>query len=90
MAPHTQHAAFTQRVFLPSLTLLACCLGTPSRRKPWEVDGPLDIAFPCATQNEVGEEEARQLTQHGCKFVFEGANMPSTADAVAPPPRQRP
>lgn len=30
------------------------------------------MAFPCATQNEVDEEDAKQLTQHGCKFLFEG------------------
>ena len=42
------------------------------RRRPWEVDSEVDMAFPCATQNEVGEEDAQQLVDHGCKYVFEG------------------
>lgn len=52
------------------------------RAKPWEIDTEVDMAFPCATQNEVDEEDAKQLTQHGCKFLFEGANMPCTSSAV--------
>lgn len=51
-------------------------------KRPYEIDSEIDCAFPCATQNEVGEEEARQLTDHGCKFVIEGANMPCTSEAV--------
>jgi glutamate dehydrogenase (NADP+) len=51
-------------------------------RRVWEVDGPIDAAFPCATQHELDLEDAQQLVQHGCKFVFEGANMPCTPRAV--------
>src|SRR5659263_43762 len=41
-----------------------------------------DIALPCATQNELNEADARTLIANGCKFVAEGANMPSTPEAV--------
>merc|ERR1719204_2623689 len=50
-------------------------------KKPWEVKG--DYAFPSATQNEVDGEDAKQLAENGCQGVFEGANMPSTPEAVA-------
>jgi glutamate dehydrogenase (NADP+) len=49
--------------------------------KPWHV--PVDIALPCATQNELGEDDARALARNGVKCVAEGANMPCTAEAVA-------
>jgi glutamate dehydrogenase/leucine dehydrogenase len=49
-------------------------------RKPWEV--PCDIACPTATQNELDGEAARMLLKNGCKCVSEGANMPSTKEAV--------
>jgi glutamate dehydrogenase (NADP+) len=42
-----------------------------------------DVAFPCATQNEVSAESAKALVANGCLAVVEGANMPSTPDAVA-------
>ncbi len=48
--------------------------------KPWEVQ--CDIALPCATQNELNGEEAKQLLAGGCICVAEGANMPSTPEAV--------
>lgn len=47
---------------------------------PWGVE--CDMAFPCATQNELYEDDARALIANGCKLVAEGANMPATADAV--------
>ncbi|MGC8864594.1 MAG: NADP-specific glutamate dehydrogenase [Bacteroidales bacterium] len=50
-------------------------------RRPWEVK--CDIAMPCATQNELNEEDARKLIANGVKVVCEGANMPSTPEAVA-------
>jgi glutamate dehydrogenase (NADP+) len=53
-----------------------------SHRKPWELDTPIDMAFPCATQNELDSEHAKALASHGCKYVIEGANMPSTAAAI--------
>lgn len=48
--------------------------------KPWKFAA--DIALPCATQNEVNEDEARQLVANGIKYVAEGANMPLTAEAI--------
>ncbi len=44
---------------------------------------PCDIALPCATQNEINEESAKALVKNGCFAVGEGANMPSTPEAVA-------
>ena len=52
---------------------------TPNK-KPWGVK--CDIALPCATQNELDLKDAKQLTKNGCYVVAEGANMPSTKDAV--------
>jgi glutamate dehydrogenase/leucine dehydrogenase len=49
-------------------------------RRPWDV--PCDVALPCATQNEVNGEEANTLVRNGCICVGEGANMPSTPEAV--------
>ncbi len=49
-------------------------------KRPWEVK--CDIALPCATQNELNEEEAKALVANGCICVAEGANMPSTPEAV--------
>ncbi|MFH2035426.1 MAG: NADP-specific glutamate dehydrogenase, partial [Candidatus Zixiibacteriota bacterium] len=46
----------------------------------WNV--PVDIALPCATQNEVNGDDAKTLLKNGCILVAEGANMPSTPDAV--------
>jgi glutamate dehydrogenase (NADP+) len=49
-------------------------------RKPWRV--PCDLAFPCATQNELGAGDALALVENGCKAVSEGANMPTTLEAI--------
>ncbi len=49
--------------------------------KPWKV--PCDIALPCAVQNELNEEEAQLLINNGCMLVAEGANMPTTPEAIA-------
>jgi glutamate dehydrogenase (NADP+) len=46
----------------------------------WTV--PCDIALPCATQNEINAESAQILVNNGCKAVGEGANMPSTLEAI--------
>ena len=43
---------------------------------------PCDIALPCATQNEIDGESAKILVANGCKVVSEGANMPSTPEAI--------
>ena len=47
---------------------------------PWHVS--CDIAMPCATQNELGGTDAKILVDNGCVCVSEGANMPSTKDAI--------
>lgn len=49
--------------------------------RPWGVN--CDIVLPCATQNELNEEEARTLVSNGCMCVSEGANMPTTPEAIA-------
>ena len=49
-------------------------------KRPWGVK--CDVALPCATQNELNEEEAKALVANGCICVAEGANMPSTPEAV--------
>ncbi|MBS0444142.1 MAG: NADP-specific glutamate dehydrogenase [Proteobacteria bacterium] len=48
--------------------------------RPWQV--PVDVALPCATQNELDEQDAKTLIANGVKCVAEGANMPSTLAAV--------
>ncbi len=49
-------------------------------KRPWGVK--CDIALPCATQNEISEEDAKTLVSNGCFCVSEGANMPSVPEAV--------
>lgn len=49
--------------------------------RPWRI--PCDIAMPCATQNEIGKVDAENLVEGGCYCVVEGANMPTTPDAIA-------
>ncbi len=49
-------------------------------KRPWDVK--CDVAFPSATQNEINEADARKLVKNGCICVSEGANMPSTPEAV--------
>ncbi|WZL80871.1 NADP-specific glutamate dehydrogenase [Vallitaleaceae bacterium 9-2] len=58
----------------PSATYTEGCLGI------WSI--PCDIALPCATQNELDGASAQMLVDNGCFAVGEGANMPSTPDAV--------
>lgn len=52
-----------------------------ANKTPW--GEPCDIALPCATQNELNGTDAKTLLKNGCICVSEGANMPSTKDAVA-------
>ena len=47
---------------------------------PWRI--PCDIALPCATQNEIEKADAEILVKNGCLCVAEGANMPSTPEAI--------
>ena len=49
--------------------------------KPWDV--AVDVALPCATQNELNEQQAKTLIANNCICVAEGANMPSTPEAIA-------
>ena len=49
-------------------------------KRPWEVK--VDVALPCATQNEINEQDAKTLVENGCICVAEGANMPSTPEAM--------
>jgi glutamate dehydrogenase (NADP+) len=49
-------------------------------KRPWEVK--CDVALPCATQNELGKEDAHNLVKNGCICIVEGANMPSTPEAI--------
>ncbi len=60
---------------VPGATFTEGCKGI------WTVK--CDIALPCATQNEIDEESAKILVANGCKVVAEGANMPSTPEAIA-------
>jgi glutamate dehydrogenase (NADP+) len=50
-------------------------------KRPWGL-AKADVALPCATQNEISGEDAQELVKNGCKCVAEGANMPSTPEAV--------
>ena len=61
--------------YVPTAKYVEGCQGI------WTV--PCDIALPCATQNELPLEGAKALVEHGCFAVAEGANMPSTPEAVA-------
>jgi glutamate dehydrogenase (NADP+) len=49
-------------------------------KRAWSVKA--DVALPCATQNELDVNDAKELIKNGCKCVCEGANMPTTLDAV--------
>ena len=49
-------------------------------KRPWEVK--CDIALPSATQNEINGDDAKMLVKNGCYCVSEGANMPSTPEAI--------
>ena len=48
----------------------------------WQLADKIDCAFPCARQNELNGKDAAYLIKHGCRLVGEGANMPSTPEAV--------
>lgn len=52
-----------------------------AKEKPWGVK--VDIAMPCATQNEIGMEEARQLVANGLDYYIEVSNMPTTNEALS-------
>lgn len=50
--------------------------------KPWSIDADADVVIPCATQNEVDKQNAQDLVDKGCKVLTEGANMPTTPEAI--------
>ena len=52
----------------------------PGCKNIWNI--PCDVALPCATQNEIDAESAEKLVKNGVKYVAEGANMPSTLEAI--------
>ena len=49
-------------------------------KRPW--DAKCDVALPCATQNEIDQNDAESLISNGCECIAEGANMPSTPEAI--------
>ena len=51
-------------------------------KRPWQVVPKVDIALPCATQNELDENDAQAMVEKGIFLVAEGANMPSTPEAI--------
>ena len=53
-----------------------------AKKNSWQLVDKIDAAFPCARQNELDGKDAAYLLKHGCKLVGEGANMPSTPEAV--------
>ena len=53
------------------------------KKNPWQIVSSVDCAFPCSRQNELDGKDAEYLLKHGCKLVAEGANMPSTPEAVS-------
>jgi hypothetical protein len=50
--------------------------------KPWKNVRDIDIAMPCATQNEIDAKDAQALVDAGMKLLVEGANMPTCSDAI--------
>ncbi len=70
---HDKRGSLEQLDREPGLRFLPGC-------KPWHLE--CDIAMPCATQNELDGDDARRLLENGCQCVTEGANMPSTNEAI--------
>ena len=64
----------------PSATYIPLSAYPEGRHATWDIK--CDIAFPSATQNELNLEDAKKLVENGCLLVNEGANMPSTLDAI--------
>lgn len=51
-------------------------------QKPWDVNDDAEVVLPCATQNEVSQEDAQKLVDKNCKVLTEGANMPTSPEAI--------
>ncbi len=76
-----EHARLTRYAELrPSAKYTSAKEYTPGRHAVWSI--PCYAAFPCATQNEISGDDAQTLLANGCQCVCEGANMPSTPEAV--------
>ncbi|MBQ7585932.1 MAG: NADP-specific glutamate dehydrogenase [Desulfovibrionaceae bacterium] len=76
-----ERASLTRyKELVPSATYTAVADYPEGVHQVWTV--PCFAAFPCATQNEVNLADAENLIKNGCKCVAEGANMPSTLDAI--------
>lgn len=69
-----------ERKMLSEYSLLNNCDFSADYRDLWKVQA--DIAFPCATQNEINLEDARNIVKSGVTMVCEGANMPCTEEAI--------
>lgn len=62
-------------------TLTETTIYYPSK-KPWEIDKTYEIGLPCATQNEIEPADAKKMVLNGIRFLVEGANMPTTPEAL--------
>lgn len=72
---NVQRARISELANEPGVTYVA-------GERSWHVDCKLDVALPCATQNELDGSDAQKLMDKGVKLVAEGANMPSTPEAI--------
>ena len=77
---HIKHMKNVERSSLKRVTETFSELTFVPNKKPWDI--PCDLAFPCATQNEILEEDAKALVKNKCKAVIEGANMPVSKEAL--------
>ncbi|MEM1434626.1 MAG: NADP-specific glutamate dehydrogenase [Pseudomonadota bacterium] len=73
-------AKFEQRARLATVAEQHEELQFHAQQRPWSLD--CELAFPCATQNELDVDDARALADNGCRYVIEGANMPTTVAAA--------
>ena len=77
---YIKHIKNVERASLKKVTEKYSELTYCPNKKPWDIS--CDLAFPCATQNEISAEDAKLLTKNGCKAVIEGANMPVSKEAL--------
>lgn len=77
---YIKHVKNVERTSLEKVTEKYSELTFLKDKKPWDI--PCDLAFPCATQNEILAEDAKLLVKNGCKAVIEGANMPVSKEAL--------
>ena len=77
---HVKHIKNVLRAPLSSFTEKYPNTKFHPKKKPWDI--PCDVAFACATQNEILKDDATKLVSQGCFAVIEGANMPVSLDAL--------